>query len=200
MWFVTRNCHFFVVGFFEGKKKRHGFSLVQKYFQLVRTFSCSPKQNKWKIYVTNHVTYFCDALTELGLKIDTYPHELPLVVTANLNEIDHLYHKKTSDCIKACDRSYSSLFWPFGPVFGPVFGPSGLWSFWSLALLFFGPSGPWPFWSLALLVFDPSGFWPFWSFMNYQMPEFKAWWYCDNPWTEWLLNYLCSYSVQLICK
>ena len=63
------------------------------------------KQNKWKIYVTNHVTYFCDTLTELGLKIDTYPHELPLVVTANLNEIDHLYHKKTSDCIKACNRS-----------------------------------------------------------------------------------------------
>ena len=41
------------------------------------------------------------------LKIDTFPHELPLVVTANLNEVEHLYHKKTSDCIKACNRSYN---------------------------------------------------------------------------------------------
>ena len=41
------------------------------------------------------------------LKIDTFGHELPLVVTANLNEVEHLYHKKTSDYIKACDRSYS---------------------------------------------------------------------------------------------
>ena len=41
------------------------------------------------------------------LKIDTYPRELPLVVTANLNEVEHLYHKKNSDYIKACDRSYS---------------------------------------------------------------------------------------------
>lgn len=41
------------------------------------------------------------------LKIDTFPHELPLVVTANLNEDEHLYHKKTSDCVKACNRSYN---------------------------------------------------------------------------------------------
>ena len=152
---MTITCHLFVVGFFEGKKETHAFSLVQKIFSINMNVFLSPqtKTNKWQVYVTIHITYFCDSLTELGLKIDTYPHELPLVVTANLNEIEHLYYKKTSDCIKACDSSYSSLFWPFDPVSGP----SGLWSFWSLALLFFGPSGPWPFWSLALLVFGPSG-------------------------------------------
>ena len=63
------------------------------------------KTNKLQVYVTIHIVYFCDGLTELGLKIDTSSHELPLVVTANLNEIEHLYHQKTSDCIKACDKS-----------------------------------------------------------------------------------------------
>ena len=84
--------------------------------------------------MANHVTYFSDRLTELGLKIDTSSHELPLVVTANLNEIEYLYRQKTSDCIKACDKSYSSLFWPWS--LGPVFGP-GLWPCLSIAPLSF---------------------------------------------------------------
>ena len=83
------------------------------------------KTSKWQVYVTNHVTYFSDGLTELGLKIDTSSHELPLVVTANLNEIEYLYHQKTSDCIKACDKSFSSLFWPWS--LGPVFCLVCLW-------------------------------------------------------------------------
>ena len=119
-----RNCHFFVVNFFLGKKEKTWVLISPKIFSTSKNIFLFPqtKQNKWQIYVTNHVTYFCDALTELALKIDTYPHELPLVVTANLNEIEHLYHKKTSDCIKACDSSHSSLFWyrPFGPLFGLV--------------------------------------------------------------------------------
>ena len=119
-----RNCHFFVVNFFLGKKEKTWVLISPKIFSTSKNIFLFPqtKQNKWQIYVTNHVTYFCDSLTELGLKIDTYPHELPLVVTANLNEIEHLYHKKTSDCIKACDSSHSSLFWyrPFGPLFGLV--------------------------------------------------------------------------------
>ena len=45
--------------------------LVSKiYFDCFLVSLQKTKTNKWWIYVTNHVTYFCDRLTELALQVE----------------------------------------------------------------------------------------------------------------------------------
>ena len=53
------------------KRDKKTFSLVQKIFLTNKNVFLSPfdkkTPKKWRVFVTNHVTYFCDRLTELAL-------------------------------------------------------------------------------------------------------------------------------------
>ena len=70
---------FFFWFFFKGKRK-HSYWL-KIFFGTIGFFFYFPTQEtttrKWWVFVTNHITYFCDSLTELALQTVRYPAQLP---------------------------------------------------------------------------------------------------------------------------